>query len=171
MDIRCLKWVVAAVSPAQCWPCSLACRSCCLPWRTYSIWWHKEQSTGSLSAQGDCWMVEVEGTQLGLKYAHWQEVPIPYEHSQPRCWHEAAVIPEGELYIHSGLTQPFYITRDLLTDHAEEMVVLRFSPPSLQRLTIEAVCGLDLQLRSHWCQLPQTLQHILKTRTCPDRIL
>lgn len=60
-------------------------------------------------------MVEVEGTQLGLKYAHWQEVPIPYEHSQPRCWHEAAVIPEGELYIHSGLTQPFYITRDLLT--------------------------------------------------------
>ncbi|XP_063596926.1 kelch domain-containing protein 2-like isoform X2 [Penaeus indicus] len=119
----------------------------------------------------DCWMMKVGRDLLGFTDTEWIEVPLAYDHGEPRCWHATAVIPDGEVYIHSGLTQPFYITMALLIDHAEEMVVLRFSPPSLQRLTIEAVCGLDLQLRSHWCQLPQTLQHILKTRTCPDRIL
>ncbi|XP_069999697.1 kelch domain-containing protein 2 isoform X2 [Penaeus vannamei] len=119
----------------------------------------------------DCWMMKLGRDLLGFTDTEWIEVPLAYDHGEPRCWHTTAVIPDGEVYIHSGLTQPFYITMALLIDHAEEMVVLRFSPPSLQRLTIEAVCGLDLQLRSHWCQLPQTLQHILKTRTCPDRIL
>lgn len=109
----------------------------------------------------DVWILDVSN-------GSWQQ--SAQHNVGPVLWHAAAVAYPGELTVYGGIKNNL-LDPSQPKDHAEEMVVLRFSPPSLQRLTIEAVCGLDLQLRSHWCQLPQTLQHILKTRTCPDRIL
>ncbi|XP_063596930.1 kelch domain-containing protein 2-like isoform X5 [Penaeus indicus] len=109
----------------------------------------------------DVWILDVSN-------GSWQQ--SAQHNVGPVLWHAAAVAYPGELTVYGGIKNNL-LDYSQPKDHAEEMVVLRFSPPSLQRLTIEAVCGLDLQLRSHWCQLPQTLQHILKTRTCPDRIL
>ncbi|KAG7156477.1 Kelch domain-containing protein 2-like [Homarus americanus] len=55
-------------------------------------------------------------------------------------------------------------------DHAEGLLVLRFSPPSLQRLAIEAVCKHEANLREQWGLLPHTLQHILEVRTSLESI-
>ena len=40
----------------------------------------------------------------------WQEVELPYDHGEVRCWH-GAVLVAGELLVHSGLTQEYYLTR------------------------------------------------------------
>ena len=59
--------------------------------------------------------MEVEGGGSGsVAGVEWQEVELVYDHGLPRCWHAAAVIPPGELYMLSGLTQPYYISRALL---------------------------------------------------------
>lgn len=62
----------------------------------------------------DCWMMKLGRDLLGFTDTEWIEVPLAYDHGEPRCWHTTAVIPDGEVYIHSGLTQPFYITMALL---------------------------------------------------------
>lgn len=83
-----------------------------------------------------------------------------------RLWHSAASSDQGEIHVHGGfrnnlldLSQP--------RDHAEEMVCLRFSPPTLQRLLIERLCQDDLKqnLEPYWKLLPHHLQHILNSRT------
>lgn len=54
--------------------------------------------------------VEVGGPIQEYNIVEWQEVSLAYDHGEPRCWHAAAVVPAGELYVLSGLTQPYYIT-------------------------------------------------------------
>ncbi|XP_069166928.1 kelch domain-containing protein 2 isoform X1 [Procambarus clarkii] len=120
----------------------------------------------------DCWLLKVEVDEpfQALYSITWREVPLAYDHGVPRCWHTAAVVPPGELYILSGLTQPYYITMAMLIDHAEDLLVLRFSPPSLQRLGIEVVGKHREKLQEQWHLLPQTLQHILEVRSCSNSI-
>ena len=63
----------------------------------------------------DCWLLEVEGgMSRAMPGVRWQEVVLAYDHGVPRCWHAAALIPPGQLYLLSGLTQPYYITMALL---------------------------------------------------------
>ncbi|XP_068236511.1 kelch domain-containing protein 2-like isoform X1 [Palaemon carinicauda] len=120
----------------------------------------------------DCWLMRLEQEPCfdGNCRVEWEEVPLTYDHGLPRCSHKSAIMPPGDLYIHSGLTQPFYIMMALLIDHAEEMLVLRFSPPSLQRLTFEAICRHSELLLQHMSSLPQNLQAILKFRSSSDRV-
>lgn len=49
-----------------------------------------------------------------MPWVSWEEVALAYDHGVPRCWHAAAVVPLGELYLLSGLTQPYYITMAIL---------------------------------------------------------
>ena len=42
----------------------------------------------------------------------WEEVELAYDHGEVRCWHAAAMLG-GELLVHSGLTQEYYLTRQV----------------------------------------------------------
>uniref|UniRef100_A0A0P4W5A2 Uncharacterized protein n=1 Tax=Scylla olivacea TaxID=85551 RepID=A0A0P4W5A2_SCYOL len=84
-----------------------------------------------------------------------------------RLWHTAAVAHPGEITFYGGI-QNNLLDNTRPKDHAEEMLVLRFSPPCLKRLTIEAICEAGEMLRSQWKVLPQILQHILAVRLSPD---
>ena len=75
----------------------------------------------------DCWVLQVGegggegeggggaegggggGAEGGV--ADWAELELDYDHGEVRCWHTAAVTPELEMVIHSGLTQEYYLTR------------------------------------------------------------
>ena len=61
----------------------------------------------------DCWVLRVGegggGAEGGV--ADWAELELDYDHGEVRCWHTAAVTPELEMVIHSGLTQEYYLTR------------------------------------------------------------
>ena len=67
----------------------------------------------------DCWVLRVgkggaegEGGAEGAGgTADWAELELDYDHGEVRCWHTAAVTPELEMVIHSGLTQEYYLTR------------------------------------------------------------
>ncbi|KAJ9589657.1 hypothetical protein L9F63_017146 [Diploptera punctata] len=72
----------------------------------------------------DCWLLELYGDGLDVE---WKELVLPYDHGEPRCAHTACV-KDGELLIHSGSTQPYYETRLKLKDHAEELLVINFTP-------------------------------------------
>lgn len=73
-------------------------------------WWHVTDQECCDHAD-DCWVMEVGGggESVDLEVS-WMEVDLAYDHGLPRCWHTAAVEPPGLLYIHSGLTQPYYIS-------------------------------------------------------------
>ncbi|KAK7789707.1 hypothetical protein R5R35_012308 [Gryllus longicercus] len=114
------------------------------------------------SVLNDCWMMHI-GPE-GPYDISWTEVPLPYDHGEPRCFHGACLVAPGELVLHSGLTQPFYLTRVKLKDHAEELVVLNFTPKTLLRLCLDAVLCYGDVLRSEWNVLPKTLQDVLKMR-------
>ena len=53
----------------------------------------------------DLWLLETESPD-------WEEVELAYDHGEVRCWH-AAVMLGGELLVHSGLTQEYYLTRQV----------------------------------------------------------
>ena len=63
----------------------------------------------------DCWVLQVGGAEAGAEgeggVAYWAELELDYDHGEVRCWHTAAVTPELEMVIHSGLTQEYYLTR------------------------------------------------------------
>ena len=73
----------------------------------------------------DCWVLQVGGDEGGGGaeggaegegggeggVADWAELELDYDHGEVRCWHTAAVTPELEMVIHSGLTQEYYLTR------------------------------------------------------------
>ena len=42
----------------------------------------------------------------------WEEEELAYDHGEVRCWHAAAMLG-GELLVHSGLTQEYYLTRQV----------------------------------------------------------
>ncbi|CAL4078992.1 unnamed protein product, partial [Meganyctiphanes norvegica] len=88
-----------------------------------------------------------------------------------RLWHSAAMPDLGEVHVHGGFRNNLLDLRQP-RDHAEEMVCLRFSPPTLQRLVIERVCQNDLKqiLEPQWKLLPLHLQHILNSRTSDTRL-
>lgn len=86
------------------------------------------------SPLNDCWILHVEGGDV-----YWEEVELPYDHGEVRCWHGAGMSSDGELIIHSGLTQEFYLTRIDLDDHPESVLHLRFGVMSLRRLCLEVV--------------------------------
>ena len=51
----------------------------------------------------DLWLLHTDSLD-------WEEVELAYDHGEVRCWH-AAVMLGGELLVHSGLTQEYYLTR------------------------------------------------------------
>ena len=51
----------------------------------------------------DLWLLHMDSLD-------WEEVELAYDHGEVRCWH-AAVMLGGELLVHSGLTQEYYLTR------------------------------------------------------------
>ena len=101
----------------------------------------------------DCWVLRVDGGEGGGGVADWAELELDYDHGEVRCWHTAAVTPELEMVIHSGLTQEYYLTRYRvgvttvhtaalprldLDDHPEDLLHFTFGPRPLARLALEA---------------------------------
>merc|ERR1712059_5439 len=84
------------------------------------------------SPTSDCWQ---------LLDQDWQEVDLAYDHGEVRCWHTAICL-EGELVIHAGLTQEYYLTRPDLDDHCDDVLTIRFGVMSLRRLCLDLVVGL-----------------------------
>ncbi|XP_046664924.1 kelch domain-containing protein 1-like isoform X3 [Homalodisca vitripennis] len=105
----------------------------------------------------DCWIMSVAGKVT------WSEHQLPYDHGEPRCSHVACFFPP-RLLVHSGLTQPYYKSRLLLTDHAYELLVLPFAPKSLFRLCLDVVCQNNQFLKSEYPTLPVNLQSIISAR-------
>ena len=84
-----------------------------------------------------------------------------------RCWHGQAVTRSGELLIHSGLTQEYYLNRIQLDSHAEEMLDFQFGPRTLLRSALEFILQHSSLFRpeEHLGALPRNLQSILRIRT------
>ena len=82
----------------------------------------------------DCWLLHVSGADH-----YWQEVELSYDHGEVRCWHTATLAQHGELVIHSGLTQEYYLTRMDLDNHPENVIHFNFGLQSLTRMAFEAV--------------------------------
>ena len=53
----------------------------------------------------DLWLLHTDSLD-------WEEVELAYDHGEVRCWHAAAMVG-GELLVHSGLTQEYYLTRQI----------------------------------------------------------
>ncbi|KDR10609.1 Kelch domain-containing protein 1 [Zootermopsis nevadensis] len=110
----------------------------------------------------DCWLLTLHSEGMDHE---WQEFELSYDHGEPRCSHTACLFPAtGELLIHSGSTQPFYETRLKLKDHAEELLVIHFTPKSLLRLCLDVVVTYEKKLRSEWWSVPANLQKVLRDR-------
>ena len=72
---------------------------------------YRFQPTELLYCSDDCWLLSLNSNGTAIS---WNEVDLPYDHGSPRCGHAACVMYEGEIFIHSGLTQPYYITIEML---------------------------------------------------------
>lgn len=104
----------------------------------------------------DCWLLDVMPTTRWCRF--W------CHHSKPRLWHKAQYVAAcGELLIVGGhranILDP--IGRK---DHAEELLVINFTPKSLLRLCLDVVISYEQQLKSEWFSLPKNLQRILQER-------
>ncbi|XP_071520666.1 kelch domain-containing protein 2-like isoform X2 [Panulirus ornatus] len=102
---------------------------------------------------------------LDVKNGKWHH--SPNDHVGPVLWHASATAFPGEVTFYGGMKNNL-LDSSQPKDHAEKLLMLRFSPPSLQRLTIEAVCEHHEKLQRHWWCLPHTLQHILEVRSSSD---
>ena len=113
------------------------------------------------SPLNDCWILHVNESIVC-----WEEVELPYDHGQVRCWHSGTLSLDGELLIHSGFTQEFYITRLDLDDHCESVLHIKFGVMSLRRLALEAVIKIvEKTDKTHFLDvLPLVLQHSVTTR-------
>jgi len=113
----------------------------------------------------DCWILHVNESIVC-----WEEVELSYDHGQVRCWHSATLSLDGELLIHSGFTQEFYLTRLDLDDHCENVLHIKFGVMSLRRLALEAVIKIVEQTeRTHALNsLPKVLQDSVSSRVRMD---
>ncbi|XP_045625287.2 kelch domain-containing protein 2 isoform X2 [Procambarus clarkii] len=108
----------------------------------------------------DIWVLDVNNGK-------WQQ--SHNVHAGPVLWHTSAVGFPGEVTFYGGIKNNL-LDYSQPKDHAEDLLVLRFSPPSLQRLGIEVVGKHREKLQEQWHLLPQTLQHILEVRSCSNSI-
>ena len=93
----------------------------------------------------DAWIFDIRTLE-------WQELALPYDHGEIRCWHGAVYSDDGgELIIHSGLTQvpknvisfsnhlirffkEYYLNRIQLDGHSETILTIPFGVKSLFRI-------------------------------------
>ncbi|KAK7069867.1 hypothetical protein SK128_016424 [Halocaridina rubra] len=108
----------------------------------------------------DIWILNIE-KQL------WQRVDN--DNAKPALWHTSSIAYPGEVFCYGGLRNNI-LDYSVPKDHAEEMLVLRFSPPTLQRLTLEAICRYSKRLQRQITTLPQNLQLVLKYRSAVEEI-
>ena len=74
-----------------------------------------QPGTSSLALYGGLGQLHAPLQDLWLLHTDtldWEEVELAYDHGEVRCWHGAAVL-DGELLVHSGLTQEYYLTRQV----------------------------------------------------------
>lgn len=117
------------------------------------------------SPLNDCWILHVNESIVC-----WEEVELPYDHGEVRCWHTGTCSADGELLVHSGFTQEFYITRLDLDDHCENVLQIKFGVMSLRRIAMEAVIKIvEESEMTHFLEaLPLVLQHSIKNRVKMD---
>ena len=113
------------------------------------------------SPLNDCWILHVNEDIVC-----WEEIELPYDHGQVRCWHTGTLSLDGELLINSGFTQEFYITRLDLDDHCESVLHIKFGLMSLRRLALEAVIKIVEETdRTHFLEkLPLGLKMSVRSR-------
>lgn len=102
----------------------------------------------------DCWLLDVTPT------ARWYQ--FQYNDCKPRLWHRAQYVA-GELLVVGGhrgnILDP--VGRK---EHAEELLVINFTPKSLLKLCLDAVILHTQQLKCQWSSLPAVLQTVLQNR-------
>ncbi|KAB7494325.1 Kelch domain-containing protein 2 [Armadillidium nasatum] len=86
-----------------------------------------------------------------------------------RLWHCGARIGFCEVAIIGGIKNNL-INYTQPKEHAEEMLRIRFSPPSLFELTIEYLSDTKKVPKESWFLLPQHVRQILEVRTDPFEI-
>ncbi|KAK3866459.1 hypothetical protein Pcinc_028003 [Petrolisthes cinctipes] len=102
----------------------------------------------------DVWLLDVS-------VGRWEQVHV--DRTGKVLWHTSAATAPGEVIYYGGIRNNL-LDMSKPKDHAEDMVILRFSPPTLQRLVIETCCRYSKVLHQHWHRIPRTLQQILEVR-------
>ncbi|XP_067011979.2 kelch domain-containing protein 2 isoform X2 [Anabrus simplex] len=105
----------------------------------------------------DCWFLELPG----CRWVKFTKGP-----NTPRLWHKAPFLPPGDLIIVGGHRNNILVPviNKVHPDHAEEVLVLNFTPKSLLRLCLDTVLFYGDVLYEEWDMLPRTLQKVLQLR-------
>jgi hypothetical protein len=111
----------------------------------------------NMTALSDCWKMDLS------KEALCWERQEQFE-GGPRLWHSAVPINQSTVIIVGGLTNnilaPNYVTKH----HANKVLFLRVSPPSLLSSALEFISNHPDQFRDHFRELPLNLRKILEIR-------
>ncbi|XP_067119507.1 kelch domain-containing protein 2-like [Centruroides vittatus] len=107
----------------------------------------------------DCW-------QLNLSTLTWLQVDLSF--TKPRLWHTACLTSYGEVIIYGGCTENI-LNRTIVAEHASNLIILRFSPKTLFRLSLDRIIQYNAILQPFWSMLPYTLQAILNLRMSSGR--
>nr|CAD7426040.1 unnamed protein product [Timema monikensis] len=126
-SVTCLKWTGDSTSTLS---------SNCL---------QKELLMRIVFVQGDCWVLEVPSLR-------W--IQLVHQKCVPRLWHRAQFVGANRLLIVGGHKNNILDMR-INKDHAEDMVVIHFSPDPLLRLCLDVVTRYGKQLQSEWTSLPR----------------
>uniref|UniRef100_A0A1B6DM86 Kelch domain-containing protein n=1 Tax=Clastoptera arizonana TaxID=38151 RepID=A0A1B6DM86_9HEMI len=107
----------------------------------------------------DCWILNVKH---GGRSVQWETLGTDWNH--PLLWHKSVCIPAtGDVLIHGGLKRSL-LALSTTNNHAEDLLILYFKPPSLLRLALNSVCSNFKQLENHITSLPKVLQTIVRRR-------
>jgi len=105
----------------------------------------------------DCWKIDFKLRLLSWQRCkHWEE--------GPRLWHAAAASSPGQILIIGGLTNNILAPASVLKHHAEKVIHISTSPPSLLKICLEYVTKKQNILSSQFEDLPVNLKRIVEIR-------
>lgn len=107
----------------------------------------------------DCWKLNMDSSKDGIR---WERIKL--KKNLPLLWHMAVYSSAtNELLIEGGLKRSI-LASVTWRDHADELLILHFTPKSLFRLCLDTVYEYAHELESEFRLLPSTLQTIVRSR-------
>ncbi|XP_049769129.1 kelch domain-containing protein 2-like isoform X1 [Schistocerca cancellata] len=117
----------------------------------------------------DCWVLEVPD----IAWSELKDIPSIHKR-KPRLWHKAPLVPTGEIVVIGGYAKNIFGTDEMFAgkDHAEELILLNFTPKSLRRLCVDFVLSLvdDPRIKPELDTLPRSLCELLRRRLEQDQV-
>lgn len=104
-------------------------------------------------ALDDCW-------HLNLQTFTWTQIDLPF--ARKRLWHSACMVIPGEIIICGGCCGN--ILEQLCHEHSPELIVLRFTPKSLFRLSVDKVLQYQLLVEHFMDVLPSSISKFIDNR-------